>query len=483
MGLNRVLRVLVRAKAGRARANWKLQTLMVMFAFAFAGITAMPGKNGGNVRGNSSPGSQGGNTGGAGNGGGGQGATKVHGNKHCTADGGPAGFKKPKKANRGRGHGRPEAPLAEDLPGYEQFLSKKYGCNRAEMHRNPKKQATFDSNRNKMIEHNVKFELGESNYTMEVNKFADLTAEEFIATQGGLKIASERRAKGRPQPTGGDRHSRRQTRTKRQTPTNLLSILYPTSFTAFDWRDNSFTGVDRNGVQTACLQPVQNQGACNSGWAYAALVSLAARWCIRTGHVVRPSTQEAIDCVIVTYDDGSETSVGCQAADPVHLYDYVVDFGIASAADYPSHEDTLAYGEAQQCNVNVAGTEIELQADDGENGHFMTSDQEINLYQLLRGGPLAVGLNMERLQFYAAGVFSDFYGPREVQGYMTLIGYGTDTWLRFNQYTLTLQQLILDWWAVRSSFGEDWGEEGHVRILRRYQIAGIGSDAVLPVLP
>lgn len=47
-----------------------------------------------------------------------------------------------------------------------------------------------------MVEaHNKLYESGEAQFDMEINKFADLTDEEFISKYTGIKISKERKEK------------------------------------------------------------------------------------------------------------------------------------------------------------------------------------------------------------------------------------------------------------------------------------------------
>lgn len=77
-------------------------------------------------------------------------------------------------------------------------------------------------------------------------------------------------------------------------------------------------------------------------------------------------------------------------------------------------------------------------------------------------GPIACGVNAEPLLKYTGGVFSGAGAPM-VNHVVSVVGYGTD-------------DKGVDYWTVRNSWGEYWGEMGFFRIVRGSNKLGIESN-------
>jgi len=85
------------------------------------------------------------------------------------------------------------------------------------------------------------------------------------------------------------------------------------------------------------------------------------------------------------------------------------------------------------------------------------------LNHLVNNGPMAISVDASAWSFYGGGVFDgcDQSSP-DLDHAVQLVGAGNDP-----QYG--------DYWFVRNSWGEDWGENGYIR-LRRTQELRCGID-------
>lgn len=93
--------------------------------------------------------------------------------------------------------------------------------------------------------------------------------------------------------------------------------------------------------------------------------------------------------------------------------------------------------------------------------------------ELVKNGPMAVAFEVYNdFMHYSSGVYhhtglTDKFNPFEITNHaVLLVGYGTteDT----NQ----------DYWIVKNSWGEGWGEDGYFRIRRGVDECSIESIAV-----
>jgi len=69
-------------------------------------------------------------------------------------------------------------------------------------------------------------------------------------------------------------------------------------------------------------------------------------------------------------------------------------------------------------------------------------------------GPLTVAVDASNFHMYQGGIFDgcSFNDSIEINHAVTMVGYGHENGV--------------DYWLIRNSWGEDWGEEGYMRLKR-----------------
>ncbi|CAH1108912.1 unnamed protein product [Psylliodes chrysocephalus] len=179
------------------------------------------------------------------------------------------------------------------LPAQQHWISfkAKHGKSYATLEEEKVRFQIFQDNVLKVNTHNARYEAGLETYTMAVNKFADLTQEEFGAML--------RRING-PIPK------------KNLTP-HVQSVPVPE---AIDWRE-------RNAVSA-----VKDQGDCGSCWAFSTTGVLEGQNAIKNNITVPLSVQQLIDC-------DKELNQGCNGGDMVPAIKYVIKHGLNSETEYP----------------------------------------------------------------------------------------------------------------------------------------------------
>lgn len=280
----------------------------------------------------------------------------------------------------------------------------------------------FESNLRKISEHNAN---PYNTWTMEVNQFADLTAEEFKATLTGYQ---------RTPMSGQDFSDRR-----------MYSKDLPASV---DWRDS--------GVIT----DPKNQGSCGSCWAFATLEQIESYAMLNNISVDPLSAQEITSCAPNTLHCGG--SGGCQGSIPQLGYNYVQLFGLTTADEYPYWSGvTMITG---RCKYDVDRRTPVV----GITGYntIPANDLEATLQHVANVGPLAVAADATLWQFYGSGVFNSCnYDENIVINHaVQLVGYGTD-------------DTDGDFWLVRNSWGKNWGDHGYIKLHRESEVTcGVDSS-------
>jgi len=263
-------------------------------------------------------------------------------------------------------------------------------------------------------------------YEVGLNKFADLTNEEYRKMHLGTRIDGKRRlTKGK----GSDRYAVRE------------GDDLPESV---DWRAKG------------AVVGVKDQGGCGSCWAFSTIAAVEGINQIVTGDLISLSEQELVDC-------DKAYNQGCNGG----LMDYAFEFiikngGVDTEKDYPYQEKD---GQCDQYRKNANVVSI----DDYED---VPTEDEKALQKAVAHQPISVAIEAgsRPFQLYKSGILSGACGTALDHG-VTVVGYGTEGGK--------------DYWIVRNSWGANWGESGYLRMERNIpgRKVGMCGIAVEPSYP
>ncbi|KAL8494495.1 hypothetical protein ACS0TY_025339 [Phlomoides rotata] len=261
-------------------------------------------------------------------------------------------------------------------------------------------------------------------FKLGLNRFADLTNDEYRKAYLGTKTDARRRFSGKV----SDRYKPK------------VGESLPDSI---DWREKG------------AIVPVKDQGSCGSCWAFSTIVAVEGINQIVTGDLISLSEQELVDC------DRSYNE-GCNGG----LMDYAFQFiikngGIDSDEDYPYT------GRDGQCDQNRKNARV-VSIDSYED---VTPYDESALKKAAANQPISVAIEAggRDFQLYDSGIFTGQCGLDLDHG-VGVVGYGTENGV--------------DYWIVRNSWGAYWGEEGYLRMQRNVKSkAGLCGIAVEPSYP
>nr|BAD16614.1 cysteine proteinase [Dianthus caryophyllus] len=263
-------------------------------------------------------------------------------------------------------------------------------------------------------------------FKLGLNRFADLTNEEYRSVYLGTRPRSV--AVARSGRSKSDRYAFR------------AGDTLPESV---DWR------------KKGAVAGIKDQGSCGSCWAFSAIAAVEGVNQIVTGDLISLSEQELVECD-TSYNDGCDGG----------LMDYAFEFiikneGIDSDEDYPYT------GRDGRCDTNRKNAKV-VTIDDYEDSPVY---DEKSLQKAVANQPVSVAIEGggRDFQLYDSGVFTGKCGTALDHG-VAVVGYGTEDGL--------------DYWIVRNSWGDTWGEGGYIRMQRNTKLpSGICGIAIEPSYP
>ncbi|KAF3337239.1 KDEL-tailed cysteine endopeptidase CEP1 [Carex littledalei] len=295
-------------------------------------------------------------------------------------------------------------------------------------HEKQKRFGVFKENAKYIHEFNKKAK----HYKLALNKFGDLTKEEFKGSYASARVEEHKMF---------------------QSLANTGKFMYggvsvhdlPMSV---DWRSKG------------AVTGVKDQGKCGSCWAFSTVVSVEGINQIKTGNLISLSEQELVDC------DTSDNS-GCNGGLMENAFEFIKKSGgITTETDYP-YKAANGTCNAEKLNLPV------VVIDGHEN---VPVKSEVDLMKAAANQPVSVAMDAssQAFQFYSEGVFTGDC-KTELNHGVAVVGYGVDEDESGTKY-----------WIVKNSWGADWGEQGYIRMQRDVQakegLCGIAMEASYPIL-
>jgi hypothetical protein len=254
-----------------------------------------------------------------------------------------------------------------------------------------------------------------------ITKFMDLTAQEFTAMYKGFRPVANH--------TGGPFHLHSE---DARIAANAQSI---------DW--------NARGALTA----IKNQGQCGSCWAFSATEQLESQYFQKFGQLRVLSPQQITSC--------DTTDSGCGGGNPISAWGYVYGFGGQELnLDYP-YTSGLS-GQTGSCKAS----EGEVNEDVGSSYTMIASEpsQESNMLAQIQESPMSICVDAELWQTYQSGVITASSNcGTSIDHAVQATGYNAEG----------------NYWIVRNSWGESWGENGFVYVEYGANVCGITAQATI----
>jgi C1A family cysteine protease len=288
--------------------------------------------------------------------------------------------------------------------------------------------ANFANNDDLIETHNAKKEK----YTLGHNKFSGMSNEEFkeFVKKSGLQRPAKSNAK----------------------------------FTHNGPADASALPSSVNWVDAGAVGAVKDQGYCGSCWSFSAVGAIESAYQIKYGSSQVLSEQYFVSC---DNRKNGGTDMGCNGGLMDSAFEWAETHGVVTDASYPytsgAEGDT---GDCLNTGVKVANAAPKSYTD-------VKAKDDTAMMSALVQQPVSVAIEADQaaFQLYKSGVLTAACGDNLDHGVLA-VGYGTEDGT--------------DYYLVRNSWGESWGENGYIKLERgvsqRTGQCGILSEPSYPNL-
>ncbi|KAM3619703.1 uncharacterized protein V6R79_012335 [Siganus canaliculatus] len=242
----------------------------------------------------------------------------------------------------------------------------------------------WERNKRLIEDNNQKFNMGIQSFTMAMNKYGDLTRQEYRVLQGAVMDA--RFAKR------GKTVSSRKLRYTAQ----LLDAR------AVDYRNMGY------------VTEVKDQGYCGSCWAFSTTGAIEGQIYKNTGQLVSLSEQNLVDC------SKSYGTYGCSGGWMADAYEYVLNNGLESTSSYPytSLDSQPCYYDSRLAVAHIRDYRF-----------IPRGDEQALADAVATVGPITVGIDADHasFMFYSSGIYEEpSCNPNNLSHAVLLVGYGSE---------------------------------------------------------
>ncbi|POM79931.1 Papain-like cysteine protease C1 [Phytophthora palmivora] len=198
---------------------------------------------------------------------------------------------------------------------------------------------------------------------------------------------------------------------------------------------------------TGCVTAVKDQGECGACWAFSATAAMESGYCVATGgSLPNLSDQQLISC------DGENGNNGCGGGYAAYTMDWIANERSGKMCTLDTYPFVSDSGNVPSCAMSSC-TEFDV----GVTGYESVHEDAGAIEDAVRNQPVSIFLysGSSAFQFYSGGVLTGENCDKTGSHSGLAVGFGeTDDNLLY--------------WRIKNQWGTSWGEDGYVRVERRY---------------
>ena len=212
---------------------------------------------------------------------------------------------------------------------------------------------------------------------------------------------------------------------------------------SLDWREKG------------AVVPIKDQGQCGSCWAFSTIAGSEGANFLSSGKLLSLSESNLVDCV--------DTCYGCNGGFMKGALTYIVEEQSGKVMledDYPYVPFRQLCMYLPEKGVGSITGYIEI----------VSGDEDDLAAKCAQYGPVCVAIDAGgyTFQLYTGGIYDDpGCSPEYLNHGVACVGYGSESGTNY--------------WIVKNSWGNGWGEDGYVRMIWKDNHCGIATDACVPV--
>jgi len=279
----------------------------------------------------------------------------------------------------------------------------------------------WESNLDWIERHNVEADRGLHTFWCGENQFTDMTNDEFRVYMNRYIMRNE------------------------SSNVQFVATAQDPPPASVDWREKGY------------VTPVKNQERCGSCWAFSTTGSLEGQHFKATQKLVSLSEQNLVDC------SKKEGNKGCKGGLMDKGFEYIIKNGGIDTEESYRYKGVDGRCEFKQADVGATMKSF-VDVKRGSEDALQQAIAEI--------GPISVAMDAGHMSFqhYKQGIYKERQcSSVKLDHGVLAVGYGSNS--------------EGDFWIVKNSWGEIWGDKGYFMLARNDQnMCGLATQASYPVV-